>query len=414
MDTTIQDAPEGARRIYEQAPTGGSEAPELPEFGPSGRPRSGGGLDSYRVTHERSGEPASDDAQPGWVTQGEVAESEPDCPYPIEIGVDEWDKETGELVDTGIQLIPCGRKGCPVCGPKVRDRYVAHFSRVFADLSDDRPIWFLTLTVDPKVIPDDATEIEARKYLTHCWDKYAKRLRYRAEDLKYAGSFEKHEDGRYHLHVLVAADFPRCDREAQTREMMRVQWFESGGGAVGKVKRIREGRTEPAEDGRPDGVAGACGYVVKYAFKDAAEAHSEAESRRSLIASEGIGYHSEAAKERRRERAEEASGEDSPVETEYRSLVTRKASEVGESGGRVDTLTEEDRARFEEWDRDVRTVEYTERVEDAEPWDGRDVWIVWRMEADAGELRRTVYDGHPESRDATVLELDRRVSREDP
>lgn len=370
---------------------------------PPSAPGSEGDLDLYRVTHESG-------ADRGAVRSESFPVTGDDCPYPIEIGVDEWDTATGELVDAGIALLPCGRKGCPVCGPRIRDRYVAHYARVFSELGQDRPIWFLTLTVDAKVLPEDAGEQEARKYLVHCWDKYAKRLRYRADDLKYAGAFELHRSGdRWHLHVIVAADFPGRDSEGAVREMMRVQWFESGGGAVGKVKRVREDRTDPSSDGTPDGIAGSVGYVVKYAFKDAAEAHSAAESRRSMIASQGIGYHSKEAKEHRREHTRAESEREGGTVREYHSLVDPKPGE-----GRDDTLTDEDRERFERWDKSVRTLEYRERIEDSDRWDGRTVWVVWKMDADAGTLRRTVFDGWPDSESTAVLEPESRVRSSDP
>ncbi len=365
-----------------------------------GTPRAGGSLDSYRVTDRNRG-------SSGKTTSHVSSQTGDDCPYPIEVGVEDWDSETGELVDAGIALLPCGRKGCPVCGPRLRDRYTAHFARTFGELGESRPIWFLTLTVDPKALPADAGELDARKYLTHCWEKYRKRLRRRADDLKYAGAYELHRDGdRWHLHMVVAADFPDRDSEEEIREMLRVQWFESGGGAVAKVKRVREGRKEPSMDGTPDGIAGAAGYVVKYAFKDAATAHSAAESRRSVLASEGIGYYSEDAKDERKEYTGAGStGEDGGVEREYRPFVTGGASDVGKdsSRGRVDTLTDEDRERFEGWDKSGRTLEYKERVEDAEEWGGRTVWILWSFAPGASRLHRAVWDTYPERADARKL-----------
>jgi hypothetical protein len=274
-------------------------------------------------------------------------------------------------------------------------------------LGEDRPIFFLTLTVDPKTFPEDAEENDLRKYLRHCWEKYRKRLGYYADDLKYAGSVEKHSDGdRWHLHMVVAADFPRWEEEEKIREELRVHWFECGGGAVAKVKRIREGRREPSTDGTPDGIAGAVGYVVKYAFKDAAHAHSAAESRRNVWAAQEIGYYSEAAKDERKAfRERQTTWDESGMEREYHSLVTGGASEVGadEGRGRVDTLTKDDRERFEGWDKSGRTLRYRERIEDAEEWDGRTVWITWTYAPDAHRLHRTVWDRWPERVDAEKL-----------
>jgi hypothetical protein len=370
---------------------------------------------------------------------GEDMESAPrgpelgdDCPYPVDFSVDtyvrerdEWNRDWHKLASSGIRSIPCQRKGCPVCGPRLRDRYVAHFARVFCDLADDAPVWFLTLTVDAKVLPDDAGELEARKYLVHSWDKYMKRLRRRSESISYAGSFELHSSGdRWHLHVLVSATFPDYGSDGAAREMMRVQWFEAGGGAVGKVKRIREGYTERSDDGTPDGIEGAVGYVVKYAFKDAATSMAEQDSRRSLIASQGIGYHSAEAKERRREKVEEAeaeaNGEGSPPHLDS-SRVSHRRSEVEEEwrplveggGGRrrrADTLTEEDRERFEGWDEEVRTIRYREKMEDGAKldglgptWRGETVWAVWELDREAETIHRTVYDDYPDDDRSSVI-----------
>lgn len=379
----------GGTESNENGPVGGAPSPLPPDGGASqGDGASGEAcLDLNRVTHRK----------------GETGGEEPcaDCPNGIEFAVDWWDGATGELVDSGIKVLPCGRKGCEVCGPKLRDQYVAHFASIFGDLASEHDVWFLTLTVDPKVMPEDTDSTTARKYLTHCWDKWMKRLRRRSGFLQYVGTYEPHKrNGQWHMHVVLCGDFPECPTEAEARDMMRVQWFEAGGGAVAKVKQVRPGVERKSRDGTPDGVAGSVGYVMKYTFKDAAEASEECRSRRSLLASQGIGYHSEEAKERRREHVAASAGGDS-------NGVVRDWTPMASGGGfegYEDTLTEEDRSRFNRWDKSRRTLTYKEREEASDEFGGRTVWIVWEMDTEAGRLRRTVYDGYPDNRSSSIIE----------
>jgi hypothetical protein len=301
----------------------------------------------------------------------------------VEIGYDEWDKSTGELVDAGIQRIPCGRKGCPVCGPRLKRRYIAHFASRFCAYSETAPVFFATLTVDPKV--GVSGRDDSRKYLMHCWDKWGKRMRRRASSsFHYVASIEEHKSGRYHLHVIISGNF----EGGQTARTMREQWFESGGGAVAKVKRVRAGSEDLGADKKPTGVAGAVGYVLKYAFK-----HVNARSgRRSVVCSQGDGYHSEQAQAERRAFSD-AKRTGKKKSTRERTWDPPSSGGHSRRGSR-DTITREDRARFEALDKSRRTSTYKERQDDG-------TWKVYTY-AD-GDMRWERYSTWPDADGARVI-----------
>lgn len=308
------------------------------------------------------------------------------------------DRETGEVVSSELTLKPCGSKTCEVCGPKLRRRYVAHFARTFTERAKRVPVHFCTFTCDPKTeIDGEPLEPwETRKYAAHSWDKLAKRLRRRTDELDYFGSFEQHEDGRWHLHVVVAADFSAVDsgdRDAVAK-MMREQAFGAGFGAVMDVKEVQPKGDSRGDDGRPETVAGAVGYVVKYVFKDVAQAEGEGERRNSVICSQGIGYHSAQAKEQRREHARQATGEEGAGEgdtvEEWQPLFI---PERGEAGEYADTITPEDRERFERLDRTRATTTYREKQPDG-------TWIVWSYDPRTGRETSEHYDRWPDAEGA--------------
>jgi hypothetical protein len=301
--------------------------------------------------------------------------------------------------------IPCGRKGCSYCGVQLRRRYVAHFAQTFSEFAQSGPVWFVTFTVDRKVM--DAAGVglkveDSRKYLVHCFEKFRKRLNRRCDSHKYAASFEQHQDGYWHLHAIYHAQGGRFEAsETDVRAMMREQWFASGGGAVARIKRIRPDSDSKGDDMRPDSVAGAVGYVVKYCFKDALAASQGGVSRRSLICSQGVGYHSAQAKAERKAHARSSSP---PNDSDSDVVETWSPFQTGLRSGCEDTLTPKDRARFASFDASKRTREYRERSES--PDFGR-IWTVYRYDALAGTVEWTVYDRWPEAEGARILELHR-------
>lgn len=210
------------------------------------------------------------------------------------------DKATGETKEV---YIDCGKKSCEVCSERLRDRYIAHYVRRFQQLREEGlGIFFLTLSVDRKVeingVPlQQCDPSETRKYLSYVWgEKYRNRLYRRTEELKYLASFEQGSNPRHwHLHVVMGLEAEEELDRKQTYQMLRSQWFESGGGAEADVKELGVGHGGIDSDDRPETLPGAIGYVVKYAFQDALDRPGS----RSIMSSQGLGYHSEKAKKER-------------------------------------------------------------------------------------------------------------------
>lgn len=230
-------------------------------------------LDLYRITDRIS------------VCGREVEKIEEDpqlteCPRPIPFTLASVDHATGNCEESDVTM-PCGRKRCPFCGPHLRRRYLGHFTRVFSALPG---LHFITLTLDPKVgIETD----DARKYLLYAWSMFRKRVHRMAKAVESTFHFcavpEEHESGYYHLHVLASV---QLDEAA-----LRSAWFQVGGGIVMDVQAI---------DKKALQVERVVGYILKYVFKDAGKARGSI-SRRSLLCSRGLSYHSMVAVEERKE-----------------------------------------------------------------------------------------------------------------
>lgn len=241
------------------------------------------------------------------------------CPHPVV--VERTDRETGEV--DWVEL-PCDRKQCEHCGPKMRRRYVAHFAEQFSGLPN---LKFVTLTLDPKAFEssevDPRSFDESRKYLLHIWERrFVKRVKRRTEgEVKYVATVERHESGQAHLHAVMSCGLHEAD--------LRDQWFQSGGGVVMDASRI-------GSDGL---LAAKIGYAVKYCFKESGE-----KGRNSIFCSEGVGYHSEAAKEARRAHKEEEGGE-----VGCDAGCGRYEYEAPDGGrrGAGDAVTEDEKERFD-------------------------------------------------------------------
>lgn len=242
--------------------------------------------------------------------------------------VDRVDTHTGEVEHIEI---PCGRKACPHCRERLRKRYVAHFVSVFRDLPN---LTFVTLTVDPK---NGVKPKESAKYLKHIWErKFIKRVKRRNQgELKYLASVEKHQSGQAHLHVVMATTL--------TEDELRDQWAQSGGGVVMEAESVQKGRS----------LARRVGYVVKYVFKDAARRAGG----NAVLASNGIGYHSKAAKEKRRQWAAENAENGALSDSESGRYVVKGPK----GGGRRDegqTVTEAEKRRFDLLEQQARSTQY--------------------------------------------------------
>lgn len=200
------------------------------------------------------------------------------------------------------------------------------------------PPWFITVLLDPKAFPPD-TDVdltdrkESAKYLKHIWErKFVKRVKRRSGvEVKYVAAVERHQSGQAHLHVVMSCTL--------SEDELRDQWVQSGGGVVMEAESVQKGRS----------LARRVGYVVKYIFQEAACGVSG----NAVLVSEGIGYHSAAAKEKRREWAEKT-GKTDPGRYVFEGPTTGGREPQGE------TLTEQDKMRFDRLEQQARSVQYIE------------------------------------------------------
>ena len=333
------------------------------------------------------------------------------CPRPVV--VERVDKETGEVVNLEL---PCNTKSCEYCGPKMRRRYVAHFTQTFSQLPELR---FITLTLDPKAFPEDVdvdlTDFaEGRKYLLHIWErKFVKRVKRRSEvEVKYVASVERHESGQAHLHVVMSCTL--------SEDQLRKHWFESGGGIVMDATRMRGVQM----------TARKVGYVMKYVFKD----QGQDEGRNSIFCSEGVGYHSEDAKENRQsygraktvidELIEDGMWDVEPGSSQYHEDIQMLMDELpaesedegdeeesryeynppagGGHKDNADTMTEQEREKFDRVAAKARTSTWTE-------WDGDHMdpptdGMRYRYDEERGEMMKTPVQRTTEFEDVEVGE----------
>jgi len=272
------------------------------------------------------------------------------------------DKQTGEVDHVEIA---CNRKQCPHCGPKLKRRYVAHFIQTFSELPSLR---FVTLTLDPKAFPEDV-EIdpkdfgESRKYLLHIWERrFVKRVKRRSDvEVAYVAAIERHESGQAHLHAVISSTL--------SEDELRHHWFQSGGGVVMEARPIF---------GDEDRLARRVGYVMKYCFKDA---ETLSDGRNSIFCSNGIGYHSKEAKERRKEFMREQGNEDDPFDEDRYEI---EAPDGGGHRDNQDTVTEADRERFDRVADEARTTVYVRLEREQLPSDG----VRFRYDPETGEQKR--------------------------
>lgn len=201
------------------------------------------------------------------------------CPTPIRITAEAVDTGTGEMrqLDRDAVDLDCGRWQCPHCGPQNQRRWTAHLVDAMAMMAGLR---FVTLTIDPKC---GVSAADSRAYVVSVWSKFRKRLARAAartgDRVAFAASIEAQRSGMAHIHAVLSV--PGVDAEA-----MAAHWFACGGGVVVDVQAI-------AGDTRE--VARRVGYVVKYCLKDA-QSTTRTHGTRHLLTSQGLGYHSEAAK----------------------------------------------------------------------------------------------------------------------
>jgi len=256
------------------------------------------------------------------------------CPNPVVL--QRTDRVTGE-VDTVEKR--CGRRSCPYCREWLRKAEVAHYIETYEDQEN---VKFTTLTLDPKAFPEDVDIDsedfeETRRYLLHVWErKFIKRIKRRTGgDFAYTASIEEHQSGRAHIHVVWSCPL--------SEEQIRHHWFESGGGVVMESVKIGDGEE----------LAMQVGYVLKYAFKGAED---RKKGRNAIFNSEGTGYHSEEAKEKRRKRYQSSEDEEDQDEGRY----DYTGPSTGGKTNNNDTMTEEEHERFDRIAEQARSSTYVD------------------------------------------------------
>lgn len=119
--------------------------------------------------------------------------------------------------------VNCKCWDCRHCGPRKAKRYRRSIARA---AEANKLFRFITLTLDPKIIPHDqhGAEISPVKYVKLCWARLRAAMRKRfGEAPKYISVMEfQKETGMPHLHVII-------DRYIEQAWLKRA-WMEAGGG----------------------------------------------------------------------------------------------------------------------------------------------------------------------------------------
>lgn len=278
------------------------------------------------------------------------------------------DTSTGEVVGE----VPCRRRRCSVCGPKLRASYVAHYTEKLAPLP---ALYHVTLTLDPKAFVGSGSVLELLRQ--DLWTRFRKALTRACSKeggkLTYLAGIEAHEHGWPHVHAILS--IPIADAEA----VIARQWFRVGGGAVLDIEAI--GPTERD-------VARTVGYVLKHQLDPTAVPGR-------LMQSHGLGYDTREARAERRTHvgSEQLSTPGSifdpvrdhperrprrePRQTPEFNLHRRTAKTVRRVGGDVYGISTK-------FDAETGGVEYgvVRRV-----WDGGD-WTYVTLHADVGSQQK--------------------------
>lgn len=283
------------------------------------------------------------------------------CPNPIVL--ERTDKQTGEIENVEIE---CNRKWCPYCGPKLKRRYVAHFMQQFLTLPS---LKFVTLTLDPKAFGEE-TQIdpsdfaETRKYLRQRFERrFVKRVKRRSDgEITYVATVERHESGAAHMHVVMSCTL--------TEDELREQWFQSGGGVVMEATSLRADSQ----------LARKIGYVMKYCFQDSI---GKSDGRNGYSCTEGIGYHSQESKDRRKEHMQSRTDGDSTDEWDRDRYEFTAPPGAGHADN-GDRVTEAERERFDRIADQARSTTYIDWKGESAPRDGTRI----RYDRESGETTR--------------------------
>ena len=261
-----------------------------------------GSATKSKATVENGAEPVSTAPQSG-TSSPESTSSSPagvecrpspraveECDSPICTGKERvTDPVTGEVKGERKVMKACGTNQCEACRERRRRQLVAHYTEQFWSAKRLR---FVTLTLDKRQLRRGGvtTEQEVKAYLKRIWGLLLDRLRGRCGSVRYYRVLDRDDSDGWHIHAVLSANVPE--------QVLRWQWFEAGGGCVMDCRRLNTPSQVAQQEDREqaeESLARAFGYIVhKSQHVIGARAHP----------SEGDGYSSPSAKERRRRWAE--------------------------------------------------------------------------------------------------------------
>jgi len=214
-----------------------------------------------------------------------------ECDSPICTGKERvTDPVTGEVKGERKIMKACGTNQCEACRERRRRQLVAHYTEQFWSAKRLR---FVTLTLDKRQLRRGGvtTEQEVKAYLKRIWGLLLDRLRSRCGSVRYYRVLDRDDSNGWHIHAVLSANVPE--------QVLRWQWYEVGGGCVMDCRRLDTPSQVAKQEDREQAeetLARAFGYLVHKAQNvDGAQ----------LQPSEGDGYRSPSAVEKRKRRAQQ-------------------------------------------------------------------------------------------------------------
>jgi len=227
-------------------------------------------------------------------------------------------EETGEVTDRAFRR-PCRRTRCPVCGA-INEPYKSSYGQHVADLVDRlgahwTEVKFLSVTLLKEWADRASVDGWEDSYKVFTgdggpWTKALRRLRSRDPNLVFAGTISaRPSDGRAHLHLVLVT---RATVEQVKEAVLRFPLDAS-------VKRKSPG----------DSTEQFAANCAEYAFENHANAPS---ARFTASQGHGAGYHSDRAKELRREAVEDRQGAREGVEQTNDDDTGNRSPDRGKKG----------------------------------------------------------------------------------
>lgn len=123
----------------------------------------------------------------------------------------------------------CKKWSCKRCGPIKAWQACRDIPKFIKEKSLNR---FLTLTLDPKKVPED---INVHKYIWKVWAKFRTYLKRKLkEKISYICVLELHKSGMPHLHILVNRFIPQS--------WISNSWSAVGGGKIVFIEKIKDAK----------------------------------------------------------------------------------------------------------------------------------------------------------------------------